>query len=129
MFGFICSALALVVLFFITAFALVKLYEYGIRSWFVQTVLVVFGVFHFISRPNDYVYSSTALSIYWTIALACMVVIDTPSGTSYHPNNQQKNNEFDDAEHSNNHSSSVQTFLDFLLLYSIFSYFDDDDNW
>lgn len=127
MFEFICSALALVVLFFITAFALVKLYEYGIRSWFVQTVLVVFGVCHFISRPNDYVYSSTALSIYWTIALACMVVIDTPSGASNRSSNQQQCNELEEDEPSSNNSSSVQTFLDLLLLYSIFSYFDDDN--
>ena len=127
MFELIFSALALIVLFFLVSYVLVKLYEHGIRSWFIQTILVVFGVFHFISRPSGYVYSNSTLWIFWTIALACMVVIDHPSGDYTHSSSNAKSDTLVKQEDNKNSSSFSHSFLNFLLFYSIFSYFDDDD--
>ena len=127
MIGLIFFALALIVLFFLVSYALVKLYEHGVRSWFIQTLLVVIGVFHFITRPSGYVYSNSVLWIFWTIALACMVVIDSPSGDYSHSSSNTTPNNLTEHKEKSNNSSFSQTFFNFLLFYSIFSYFDDDD--
>ena len=125
MFEFIYSALALIGLFFLVAFVLVKLYEHGVRSWFVQTVLVFFGICHFLSRPREYVYSNTELWIFGVIALACIVVIDGNSSSIKHTKSNNLKEEV--SEHQS--SSVFQSFLNFLFLYSFLSYFYDDDDW
>ena len=127
MIGLIFFALALIILFFLVSYALVKLYEHGVRSWFIQTLLVVIGVFHFITRPSGYVYSNSVLWIFWTIALACMVVIDSPIGDYSHSSSNTTPNNLTEHKEKSNNSSFSQTFFNFLLFYSIFSYFDDDD--
>lgn len=125
MLGFICFAFALIMLFFLVAFALVKLYEYGIRSWFIHTVLVAFVVIQLMTKPTGYEYSIISKGIFFTIAAACIFVTDSSDTSKL--KSSSKSDSVDLAENQNNNSNSTfRTIFNLFLIYSIFSFFDDD---
>lgn len=123
----IYSIICLIILFFVTAFILVKLYEHGVRIWFVQTVLVLFGAYYVLSKPYNYIFSSTEKWIALTITLACIFVIDKGS-SNYKPKAKAKPLHSDSqVEESQNNSSFFHHALDFLMIYSIWSYLTSND--
>lgn len=125
MFGYIYSIM-LVVLFFVVAFVLVKLYEHGVRSWVVQSIVSVAIFAYFCSSPSEHIHSDTEKWVAFVIVLACIFVIDRPSLSSKHSKPKQQAPSL--TGNNNGGNSRFQYFLDALLLYSIWSYFSDDDD-
>ncbi len=126
MLEYIYSTFMLIVLFFMVTFILVKLYEHGVRSWIIQSIVSVAVFVYFFNRPSEHVHSDTEKWIAFVIVMACIFVVDRPSKSIKHSKSNQTTRSL--IENPQGGHSRFQYFLDVVLLYSIWSYFNNDDD-
>lgn len=126
----IYSCFLLVLLFFVVAFILVKLYDhFHIRDWFVQLVLVCCGLFYIFSRPAGYVFSSTEKWIAFVVLLASILTLDR-SHSPVRPYKSKAKEKVQPNPITPNepHDTSVfKHFLNALVIWSIWDFFTDDE--
>lgn len=124
----ICSCFLLILLFFVVSFILVKLYDhFKIRDWFVQIVLVAFGLWYFFSRPAGYVFSGTEKWIAFVVLLASILTIDR-SHTHVKPYKSKTKTKIQPTTQVEPQDTSFfKTFLSALVVWSIWDYFTDDE--
>lgn len=124
MLEYICSIILLIVIFFMFSFILVKLYEHGVRSWFIQSIVSVAVFAYFFGHPSV-IHSDIEKWIALDIVLACIFVVDKPYPSTKKAKTKPQIHHL--TENTQVKHSYFQTFLDAILLYSIWSYFTDDD--
>ena len=121
MLDFTLSFAAVVIIFVITALVLVKLYRHGVKVWMVHTAIVLVGLFYFIFRPFEI--TREVLHIYLVVAFTSIFVTEKPVSKKSHSESDEPKAE----KHSS--GSLTDNIADFLLIYAIFDYFDDNDDW
>lgn len=114
------SFAAIVIISIITALALVKLYRHGVKKWMVHTAIVLVGLLYFIFRPFEI--TKAALSVYLIVVIISVFVTEKPSSENSYSEDKPKK----ERQHS---GSLTDNLTDFFLIYAIFDYFDDTDDW
>lgn len=121
MLNFALSFVAIVIIFVVTTLVLVKLYRHGIKTWMVHTAIVLCGLFYFIFRPFEI--TREVLNIYLVVAFTSIFVNEKPVS-------KKKYSHSDEPKKEKHHSGSLtENLADFLLIYALFDYFDDNDDW
>ncbi len=121
MLDFILSLLAMVLIFVICSLVLVKLYRHGVKVWMVHTAIALCVFFYIVFRPFEL--TETSLTIFLTFVFASIFVTEKPV------TKRERSSSGRSKETSNSSSSFSESLLSIVLLYGIFDFFDDSDDW
>lgn len=121
MLDFILSFVAMVIIFMVATLVLVKLYRHGVKSWMVHTAIVICTLFYIGFRPFEI--TRIFFDIYLIVVFASIFVTEKPVSRKDYDNCSKPKEK---KEHSRSLSDSI---LSIVLLYGIFDFFDDGDDW
>lgn len=127
MLDYICLAFILIVLFLAVSFILVKLYEHGVRSWLVQSIVCVAIFFYFSCSYFEHIYLEVEKWISFVIVLASIFVVDNSSNLR-NGSKQSKSASPSNESYQESGNSALHYIADAFLIYYIWSCFTSDND-